>query len=200
MKGVAVRTKARLVQPEDKEITGKDGHARPEGKPLPHPFLQNDGRKDYGKYGLQFLQEHNHRQVLEIHQEQRFYNGSSSDKSPECSDQKKVCCILEVEPGQLFVFPGEKEIHDDEGEEVQDKNHENYIQVEKPRGQHDAVKSPHDGGHAYSDASYYFLVLFHHAGFGKTITGFTSMEFRAVKGPSTDKIQIQFGQRNTGFP
>ena len=77
-----------------------------------------------------------------MQQEQRFDDGQGAQGAAKQGDEQEIDQVGARHGLQVTVFPEEKHIHQQEGEEVDDEDHEGGIEVIKLWREQDAVCAP----------------------------------------------------------
>ena len=81
-----------------------------------------------------------------MQQKQRLDDGQGAQGAAKQGDEQEIDQVGARHGLQVTVFPEEKHIHQQEGEEVDDEDHEGRVEVIELRCEQDAVCAPKHGG------------------------------------------------------
>ena len=161
---------------EGEEIAANEGDTGPKCKMSLDSLFQNDACQNDGKDGLQFLEQNHNRQAVEMQQKQRLDDGQSAQGTAKQGDEQEIDQVGARHGFQMTVFPEEEHVHQCEGAEVDDEDHEGRVEVVKLWREQDAVHAPKHGGQGHSqrpDEFCILLVVFHFSNLSLAVASFS---------------------------
>ena len=94
-----------------------------------------------------------------MQQKQRLDDGQGAQGTAKQGDEQEIDQVGARHSLQVAVFPEEEHIHQQEGEEVDDEDHEGRIKIVELRGEQYAVNTPKHGGNSHGQGSNQFCIL-----------------------------------------